>query len=729
MKVRISICIALLALPVFAGTRRITIDDIFDPQKKIAFGGVPQSGFVWIDDEHFFWPRTNAANEVVAEVLVDAKSGKEVALFDVNDLQAQVAKVNGVTDDEAKKLARPKSPTFNPKKDSLLLEIQHDLYLYHIASRTLTRLTTAAGDEEEASFSPDGKSVAFVRNNDLHVIDLATKSEHALTHGGSENLHNGKLDWVYQEEVYGRGIFKAYWWSPDSKSIAYLQLDEKPVPRFTVVDHIPYPQQLENENYPKAGDPNPIAKLFVVSAAGGASTEMEQPAKDLLIVDVSWSPDGRGVITELQDREQTWLDLMRADASTGQMTRILHETTKAWVARQPSPRWLKDGSFLWLSERDGWSHIYRVSADGAKQTQLTRGNWEVEDILAVDEKHDVVWFAGNERSPIGLDVCRMKADGSGMQRITQAEGMHKGSFNPSSTLFLDTWSDVTTPPRVTLYDERGKLVRLIDENRVPELEQFALSKPEFVHVTTRDGFVMEAMLIRPTDFDPSKKYPVYELTYSGPHAPQVQNRWGGPAYLFHQMLAENGVAVWICDNRTASGKGVVSTWPVYKNFGELELRDLEDGIAWLKAQPFIDGNHVTLSGWSFGGFMTTYALTHSKAWHAGIAGGSVTDWHDYDSIYTERYMLTPEHNKEGYEHTAPRFAAKNLSGHLLLLHGLIDDNVHVQNTIQLAYELQKAGKQFELMLYPKSRHGVTDPLLVKQMRTLMFDFVIRNARE
>src|SRR5215467_465302 len=238
MKLRTPLLLALLAVPALAGTRRLTIDDIYDPQKKIAFEGVPQKGFVWVDNEHFFWPKTNAASEVVAEALVDAKSGKEEALFDANDLQTQVAKVNGVAEDDARKLARPKSPAFNPKKDSLLLTVQHDLYIYHIPSKTLTRLTSGDGDEEEASFSPDGKSVAFVRNDNLWIVDVATKTERFLTRGGSEGLHNGKLDWVYQEEVYGRGTFKGWWWSPDSKSIAWLQLDEKHVPRFTVVDHI-----------------------------------------------------------------------------------------------------------------------------------------------------------------------------------------------------------------------------------------------------------------------------------------------------------------------------------------------------------------------------------------------------------------------------------------------------------------------------------------------------------
>jgi dipeptidyl-peptidase-4 len=237
---------------------------------------------------------------------------------------------------------------------------------------------------------------------------------------------------------------------------------------------------------------------------------------------------------------------------------------------------------------------------------------------------------------------------------------------------------------------------------------------------------MEAMMIKPPDFDPQKKYPVLEFTYGGPHAPSVKNGWGGSAYMWHQMMAQKGYIIWICDNRTASGKSLESTWPVYKNFGELELRDLEDGIAWLKSQPYVDGSRIGIWGWSYGGFMTSYALTHSQSFKMGIAGGTVSDWRNYDSIYTERYMQTPQNNPEGYWKSSPVHYAKDLHGKLLLIHGAIDDNVHVLNTIQFAYELQKAGKQFQLMLYPKSRHGVTDPLLVKQMRQMMTDFVLAN---
>jgi dipeptidyl-peptidase-4 len=247
-------------------------------------------------------------------------------------------------------------------------------------------------------------------------------------------------------------------------------------------------------------------------------------------------------------------------------------------------------------------------------------------------------------------------------------------------------------------------------------------------VKARDGFVLVAMMIRPPDFVPTRRFPVYQFTYAGPATAQVRNEWGGSQYIFHQLLAQQGVIVWVLDNRSAAGKGVEVQWPIYGRLGELELQDLEDGAAWLKQQPFVDGSRMVLSGWSYGGFMTAYALTHSTTWAAGIAGGSVTDWRDYDTIYTERYMKLPSHNEDGYRRTAPRFAANRLQGRLLLLHGLMDDNVHVQNSVQFAYELQRAGKPFEMMLYPRSRHGVSDPRLNLHMRRLMFDFVMKTAR-
>ena len=710
--------------------RELSIDNIFDPKEKVNFSGTTQSGFVWIDDTTVTWPRTDESGTVVEQVLLDTQTGKQRSLLDPKKLEAAARKIDGVTDDEAKALPLLRTWNFSPDKRSVLISLKNDLYLYALESGSLTRLTSAAGDEEEPSFSPDGKSVVFVRKNNLFVIDTATQHERQLTTDGNDNLLNGIFDWVYQEEIYGRGNFHAYWWSPDSSAIAYIQLDEHAVHRFTIPDHIPYLQKVEEELYPKAGDPNPMARLFTVSIAGGqpreVSTERYRSA-DPLIVDVSWSPDSSKVMYQIQNREQTWLDLNAADVRAGGATKTLfRETTKAWVDVNGSPSWLKDKSFLWLSERSGFKHLDHYAADGTLIKHITSGAWEVRTLHGADKANQWIYFSGTERSVLGSDAYRMHLDGSGMKRLTEKAGSNNVNFNPSMTRFINNWSDVETPSQVSLLRNDGTQLRIIDRNDQPLVRQYRTSRPEFLQVKARDGFVMEAMMVKPPGFDPSKKYPVYEFTYSGPHAQSVRNGWNGRSYLWFELVASQGVIVWVCDNRSASGKGAESAWTSYKNFGPGELRDLEDGLKWLESQPYVDSSRVLLDGWSFGGYMTSYALTHSTMWSAGISGGTVTDWRDYDSIYTERVMLTPEHNPEGYQNSAPRFAAKNLHGNLLLLHGTIDDNVHLQNTIQFVYELEKAGKQFRMLLYPKSKHGVSDPALIKQMRTAMLGFLREN---
>jgi len=285
--------------------------------------------------------------------------------------------------------------------------------------------------------------------------------------------------------------------------------------------------------------------------------------------------------------------------------------------------------------------------DGKLIRQVTDGKWEARMVSGVDQQTGTIYFAATEHSPIASHIYSIKLDGTGLTRLSQSEGSHRPDFNPTTTLYFDHWSDATTPTQIRLYSSAGKLVRVIAENPVPALAEYKLGKVEFLQVKTRDGFVMEAQMIKPPDFDPSRRYPVLCFTYSGPHSQSVHNVWEAQNYMWNQMMAQHGYIIWICDNRTASGKGVVSTWPVFHNFGELELRDLEDGVAWLKSQPYVDGSRIGLWGWSFGGFMTSYALTHSQSFKIGMAGGTVSDWHDYDSIYTERYMGTPQNNPQG----------------------------------------------------------------------------------
>jgi dipeptidyl-peptidase 4 len=722
--------VALFPIAAAAQDKLLTIDDLFDSVKKVDFSGSPPRGLVWLKDgNHYLQSRIDQQTRTGQLLKVDALTGEAAPFFDAGKMEAALKALPGVSAEDAKRLANRGSYQLNHQRTAVLMNYADDLFYYELGSDEAVRLTSSPEEEVGEDFSPDDRMVGFVRSNNLYVVDIASQRERAITNDGGPKILEGRLNWVYQEELYGRGNYKGYWWSPDSTRIALLRLDDNPVHVFSIVDHIPRLQEVDNTPYPQPGDPNPGVKLGVINVAGGSTRWVDTfkyDGMDFLIVRVGWTPDGAKVCYQIQNREQTWLDLNYADPKTGVSTTLFRETSKTWVAINGEPEWLKDGSFLWLSERSGWNHLYHYSADGKLIRQVTDGKWEIQNLEAVDETGSLIYFTATEHSPIALHGYRIKIDGTGLTRITLAEGNHSINFNPTCSLFIDNRSDVLTPTQVGVFRSDGSLARMIDENRVGALGQYKLGKPEFLQVKTHDGFVMEAMMIKPPGFDPKKKYPVMSYTYSGPHAPSVHNAWGGTLYMWHQMLAQKGYIIWICDNRTASGKGIESTWPVYRNFGELELRDLEDGLAWLKSQPYVDGSRVGLWGWSFGGFMTSYALTHSKSFKIGIAGGSVTDWRLYDSIYTERYMATPQNNPDGYEKSAPLRSAKDLNGKLLLIHGMIDDNVHMQNTIQFAYELQKAGKQFKLMLYPKSRHGVVDPLLVKHMREMMTEFILEN---
>jgi len=730
----------LVSGEVAAQRKPLTVEDLssyegwrrFNGRESASMSWVPDGG-PWLSDTHHLWPFDSARGGASSEaswLRVEAATGASQPLFTHAQLESALVRA-GVAAGDARTALRRRPANFNRTRDALLLNIAENLYVYEIGANRATRLTNSAGAKTEATFSPDGRSVAYIKDHNLFVAAIDAPAERALTSDGKPDLLNGILDWVYSEELYGRGNYRAYWWSPDSSRLAFLQLDEKEVPEYTLVDDVPYRPSIRRWTYPKAGDPNPTVRLGVASLSGG-SVRWIDTAKyaDFLIVSVGWTPDGH-LVFQVQDRQQTWLDMNRADPETGSAQLLFRETTKAWVERwqDPSadPLWLRDGSFLWLSERSGWRHFYHYEASGRLIRQVTRGDWEIRGSHGMDPAQTWIYFTSTASSPVGLDLYRIRLDGTGLQRLSDGDGRHRAFLNPSRTLFLDSRSDINTPPQVRLHPTDGRaVVRVVEANPVPALKESGLSRPELLQVKARDGFVMEAMMIKPPDFTPSKRYPVYQFTYAGPHAQQVSNAWGGVEHLYHQVLAQRGIIVWVCDNRTASGKGMQSAWPLNKRFGETELRDIEDCLSWLKAQPYVDGSRIGISGVSYGGFMALYALTHSRSFAMGIAEGAVSDWRNYDTIYTERYLGLPQDNPEGYRHSSPRFSAADLHGELLLIHGAMDDNVHPQNTTQFAYELQRAGKPFRMMIYPKTAHGVSDPQLAAHRLRLMLDFTTQN---
>jgi dipeptidyl-peptidase-4 len=709
--------------------KAITFDVASGSGRSSGFGGAPVSGLTWLEDgKHFL--QTKGGNQYK----IDAVTGR-VEPFAVSEKLVQgLSSLPGISKQTARFLtSRPphaqgfeKSWQLNPARTGGLFEHEGDLYYCNLDGTRPLRLTKSTGEKEFPAFSPDGEWVAYVRDRNLYVVDLKTQTERALTNETNSNVSNGKADWVYFEEIFNRH-WQAFWWSPDSRHIAFLRFDDAPVPRFTVVDQIPVHQKVEVTAYPKAGDPNPLVKLGIASVEAGPVRWVDMadyPQAASLIPFAGWMPEGKKAYFYVQNRAQTWLDFCTVPPDGGRPERLFRETSSAWVNDPGAATFLKDGSFLLPSERTGWRHIYRFSKDGKTSRPITTGAWEVRTMHRVDEDGGWIYFSGMRDSPIATNLYRVKLDGGEPERLTAGPGEHHVELSPKSNLFIDSNSTLTRPVQVRLYRADGTLARTIDTNPVYMTEEYVYSTPELVQIKTPDGFLLEASVLKPPDFDAKRRYPVWFMTYGGPHAPTITDSWSR-SWAHDQMLAQMGFVVFRADPRSASGKGACSAWAAYRQFGVQELKDIETAITWLSKNPYIDASRIGMSGHSYGGFMTAFALTHSKLFAAGIAGAPVTDWHDYDSIYTERYMNTPAQNPEGYEKTSVTRAAANLHGKLLILHGLIDDNVHVQNTAHLILELQRANKDFELMIYPLARHGIFG----KHYQRLTVDFIRRTLGE
>ncbi|MCA8951291.1 MAG: DPP IV N-terminal domain-containing protein [Planctomycetes bacterium] len=574
------------------------------------------------------------------------------------------------------------------------------------------RLTETPDSEEVGvRLSPDGANVAFIAGYDLHVVPSAGGEVRALTTGGNDDLFYGRLDWVYQEELYGRGNFQGYWWSPDGKRIALLKLDEAPVQEFVLVRSTPARPEIERTNYPKAGEPNPIVDVGVIDVDSGDTRWFdlaEYPSEDRLAVRVTWAPDGAEVFFQIQNREQTWLDMLAGDAATGAVRKVFHEASDCWVEAEPEPVFVADGrEFFWLSERDGRKHLYHYRRDGALLGQVTKGPFQVQEIAGVDAERHVVYVRSDRADRLQSDLFAIGADGE-MRRVTAGSGSWEIELAPDARTFVGRHSDVLSPPSTTLLAVDGEELRAIAPSRVQILAPYGLSEPEFVTVPARDGFEMAGYLIKPPGFDPARKYPALHYNYSGPHAPRVRRTWGSRDLLWHELLAQHGYVVFCCDNRSASGFGREFAKACWRKPGQSELRDLEDGRDWLVEQGFVDPERIAIWGWSYGGYQTLYNLTHSAKWRAGVAVNPATDWRLYDTIYTERYFGLPTTNARGYAAGSVVEAAGKLRGDLLLIAATMDDNVHVQNTFQFLHAMQEAGKDCDLMLYPDVRHGIED---------------------
>ncbi len=714
-------------------TRRkiLTLDDLYHPDRKLNFDGKPAKEWVWQDEEHYLWRASDRTDSDRVWWTASVSRGTPRPLFDFKQLSEAVTGRAGA---EPGNDPAPSVKAIDADNKAALVVLNEDLYLYRIESNSATRLASRIDTDAGAMFSPDCRWITWVQGNNIHIAASGESAGRGLTETGSPTLLCGRLDWVYQEEIYGRGEFRGYWWSPDSTRIAFLELDVSEVSERTLPNFKSRAGETVTYRYPRAGTPNPIARLGIVQVsketAGTAPSavswvDLPETGDDrLLIVNVAWSPDGRVFSFQTQNREQTWLELFVVDPDSGKARSVLRESSKAWVRATGPPHWLDDGAFVWTSDRTGWSHLYLHAPGGQLVRPITSGEWDVREVHGIDNQ--TVYFSATERSAVSVHTYRVRLDGSGFERLTSTEGTHQSLFSPGHGHFIDTWSSVNSPAEVRLHTADGVEIRRLEASTAPDRDRYDLGRTEYLQVPARDGFLLEAMMIKPPNFDPNRKYPVLCHVYGGPMTPLVRNAWGGPTFMWHHMLAARGAIVWAIDNRTASGKGVESAYPAYRNFGSVELQDLEDGIQWLGNQRYIDPERIGIWGWSFGGYLTVYAMTHSRLFRIGIAGAPVTDWELYDTIYTERYMQTPEHNPEGYRGSSVLNAASDLHGKLLIVHGTADDNVHLDHSMQLIGALQRAHRDFEVMLYPGAKHGIDDPHQLYDLRRRMTDFILEN---
>jgi dipeptidyl-peptidase-4 len=614
-------------------------------------------------------------------------------------------------------------PQWFPDQRRLLLPTKTGLFVMAQGeSRPIEKIPEIV-QNNAPELSPDGSRILFRKAANIYVFELATRKAVQLTSDGTETTLNGELDWVYPEEL---DLGKAFWWSPDSRHVAYLQFDVKGELLYPHADLLSLRAIFEPQRYPQAGTPNGHVKIGVVAAVGGTTKWIDcGNDRDALIARVNWTPDSRSLAIQRLTRVQDRLDLLMADAAAGSAKAILTESDKNWVNVQDDQHFLRETpEFLWSSERTGFRHLYLYSNNGKLLKRLTSGEWQVSRVVSVDEKRRVVLFTGSEASPLEDQLYSVSFDGGAPSRLSTGSGMHSIQAPEDGACYLDTFSNLTTPPETTLHDAKGAQLAVVRPADPSVQNEFDILPTEIVTTHAADGTLLYARLIRPAHFDPSRKYPAIVFVYGGPHAQSVRNAWAGVTW--EQSLAHRGFVIWQVDNRGTFGRGHAFETPVYRELGKVELADQRAGVEKLLSMGFVDKDRIGVYGWSFGGYMTLYCLLHAPdVFKVGIAGAPVTDWHNYDTIYTERYMGLPDQNARGYEKSSNVLAAGQLQSKLLIVCNFEDDNVLFQNTMQMMTALHKVNKEFDFMLYPQKTHGVTGPV-TEGMHQQMTDFFLRN---
>jgi dipeptidyl-peptidase-4 len=707
---------------------KITTEDIW---QKNTFQVKSVHGVNWMKDGRYYSTEVaDNANQAIDIVRVDVTTGQPVnTIIEGESLRPDGS--NGPLEfDSYEFSADEKKVLFSANIEPIYRRSSKaDFYVYDLASKKLSKLSPG-GKQSYASYSPDGKQVAFVRDNNLFVVDLASMQEKQLTTDGKFNqIINGAADWVYEEEFE---FAQAFFWSPASDKIAFYSFNESQVPEYNMqIWGDLYPKDYRFK-YPKAGEPNSVVSVSVYDLKKGQAVKMNVGSEtNQYIPRVTWTTDNNLLSIRRMNRLQNTLEILHANALTGESKVVLTEKDKAYVEITDDLKYLKNGKqFVMSSEKDGFRHLYLYGMDGHQIRQITKGDWEIDEVLGVDEKNDMVYFTSTEVSPMTRQLYRISLKGKNKTRLTQENGTHKINMSPDFQYYLDYFSTANTPQMVSLHTAKdGKQIKALEDNAALKktLAQYETSPLQFFNFKTSENVSLNGWMIKPTNFDATKKYPVLMFVYGGPGNQQVNDTWNAKDFMWYQMLAEKGYMIVCVDNRGTGGRGAEFKKSTYANLGKFESQDQIETAKYLAALPNVDPGRIGIWGWSFGGYMTLLALTKGADYFkAGIAVAPVTNWRFYDSIYTERFLKTPQENAAGYDDNSPVNYADKLKAKLLLVHGTGDDNVHVQNSMAMTEALIKNNKPFESFYYPNRNHGIYGGNTRLHLYNMMTSFIERN---
>ena len=720
------IMLTLLAVTAFVGTvgaqpKRITLDDIWS-RATFRPSGISSIRSMQ-DGEHY---------------CVLTRSGIEKYSYKTGEKVGVVCAFKDPMRKTVKPIPPIESYEFSQDEQKILLSAEFEpiyrhsgvssYYICDVADGSIRRISQE-GKQRLTTFSPDGKMVAYVRDNNLYYMVLNSLKETQVTFDGKMNeVINGTTDWVYEEEF---AITKGFYWSPDSKRIAFYRFDESKVKQYTMqMWGELYPENYTYK-YPKAGEDNSVVDVLIYDLESEKTLKLDIGSQnDQYMPRIQWTHNPEVLALMRMSRLQDKMELLLADAHTGAITPLYTEEDDAYVEVPDTWMFLNDGKrWLLTSERDGYNHIYMYDLNGKLVNQITKGNYDVVSICAIDEKAGVIYYLSHETSPLNKELYSIDFKGKNKKRLSDNPGWYSASFSANCKYYISTFTDANTPPLYTLHQSNGKLLKTLEDNADlrERMREYGVGNKTFGTFTTSLGSELNYYIILPPDFDSTKQYPLFFYVYGGPGNQQVTNSYGYSDYYWFHMLAQNGYVVACFDGRGTGGRGAHFKKMTYKNLGKMECEDACEAARWFGKKSWIDESRIGIFGWSFGGYLSTLSILKGHdVFKSAIAVAPVITWRYYDNIYTERFLQRPQDNPRGYDDNSPLNFANLLSGNYLLIHGTGDDNVHFQNAVDMVTALENAGKQFEFRIYPNKNHSIYGGNTRLNLYQLMTDFIYRK---